>query len=154
MRIDKDKISPDNDEPMKVTDAVDPDQILQKKLEEEKAAAKAKGDDSEYEYVTLSEATSGTMTKLKKFLSEYYVVVGFAGILLVATIILSIGRNASSLFIAIAFGFLAFLTAVILFMAWRDKREAEEAYTHAIEILEPVKDKMREQATQDEDEDE
>lgn len=101
-------------------------------------------DDGEYEYVPISEVSNGVGAKILGFLREYYMLVGIVLIVGVCLLLSNIGQNVKSIFIAIAFGVLALGGTYILYEAWQDKKRAEQEYRHAKNVIEPVKEKIKE----------
>lgn len=106
-------------------------------------------DDEEYEYVSLSEASEGVVAKIMDIVKENALILLFLGVAIACFILSFIGEYLNSLFIAIAFGFVAVAVAYMLHLMWQEKKEAERKYKHAKEVIEPVKQTMLEQ-TEDE----
>lgn len=117
--------------------------------EEELRAALAQEEnteDEEYEYVPILEATNGPVAKVLGILREYSIVFVLIIVAALCFGLSVLGTQASSIFIALAFGFIAILGAYILYEAWQDKKRAEERYRHAKAVIEPVKQKIKEEA--------
>lgn len=101
-------------------------------------------DSSEYEYVPVMEASQGVISKVVSFLKSYALIIFFVAVSVICIILSKIGSSMSTVFIAIAFGFIAAAIAFILYDAWRNKKAAEAAYKHARDVRDPVKRKMME----------
>lgn len=101
-------------------------------------------DEEEYEYVPLSQVSNGIGAKIVHLLQEYYMVIGIVLIVAICLLLSNIGANVRAIFIAIAFGALALGGTYILYEAWQDKKRAEREYRHARNVIEPVKEKIKE----------
>lgn len=99
-------------------------------------------DGSEYEYVPISQASQGVISKIVSFLREYALIAFFIGISILCLVLSRLGSQMGAIFIAIAFGFIAIAVAYLLYDAWQNKKAADAAYRHALDVREPVKRKM------------
>lgn len=107
-------------------------------------------EEDEYEYVPITQVSQGPIVVIVALLREYYLIVAAVLIIAVCLLLSAIGRNASSVLIAIAFGALVLGGAYILYEAWKDKKTAEAEYRHAKRVMEPVRKKRREESSKEE----
>ena len=117
----------------------------------------ADADDSEpkeYEYVDVAEMAGPITAKLKEIVGEYYVFILMMVVLLVAFLLVQIGRHISTLFVALAFGVVAALMIIALYFSWKNKKKADMDYERGKAIYETVHNAKMEQVTSEQDADE
>lgn len=154
MRIDKNKIKDEElQQPIKVDieDAEDPDGLLAQKIAEDikngTFSLDEESNNVEYEYVDVKDATSGIVGKIKEIVDEYRIIVISLVLIAVGSLLSVFAQNATSVFFAIAFGIISAIGIVLIYFAWQDKKKAERELQHAIDVIEPVKRKMKETAS-------
>ena len=114
----------------------------------------ANNDVVEYEYVELSEVTGGFFGKAKDVFKEFFVPIMCGVIALVCVLILTIGKHINSVLIAVGFVFIVVMFAIVIYAAWRDRKETREKYEYAKKVHEQVRSKMVELDDEEDDDEE
>ena len=103
-QVQEGRISPD--EVKASTSAPSDEEVLRRESKVGEREGNA-ADESEYEYVPISEVSHGVIAKILAFLREYSVIVLFILIAFVCFTLSKLGSQMSAVFIAIAFAFIA-----------------------------------------------
>lgn len=102
-------------------------------------------DDDKYEYVELSEITSGTTGKLVYLFQEYGTAILIIGLMVVCIIVFFLINNINSFLFFIAFALLAFLGVTLLRSAWQERKRAKEQWLKAETIYQHCRTKVNSQ---------
>lgn len=115
-------------------------------------SADAPDEDDEYEYVELSEIKGGALGYIAYLLAEYRVFFIALAIIFVCIIVVMLTRNLSTAMFFFAFALLAFLMAVLLRGAWRDRKKAKDEWLKAESLYRASREKAMEQEGDEADE--
>ena len=113
--------------------------------------AKTSDNDDEYEYVELSEITSGIAGKFVYLFQEYGTAIIILGLMVLCIIVFFLINNINSFLFFVAFALLAFLAVVLLRSAWQERKRAKEQWLKAETIYQQCRAKVNLQLDAEED---
>ena len=123
--------------------------ILTQMSEEVKAFVNERESDEDsdgYEYVSLGEALRRWGASLVNFMSDHMLFFVIVAFIIVASVVMTIGRINSIIMIFLAFVLLALLAAILLYLRWQDWKDKREALAKAEMLYKAAQDAKKRQS--------